>query len=122
MRLLAVSFLAVTMTASAALAADAEFHPSTYTTYKKLGPSEADVKVLEALPPVGKYIEIGLVRVGTDKVSDYDEALNDLKKATAAHGGTAIVLEDDSKIFASGGTTSRGTRPINATATAIVEQ
>lgn len=122
MKLLAVSFLAVAMAAGVASAEDAEFHPSTYTTYKKHGPNSGSVKVLEVLPPVGKYIEIGVVRVGTDKISDYYDALSDLKQAAAAHGGNAIVLEEDTRILSNGGLTDRGTRPLYATATAVIEQ
>lgn len=107
---------------SQAYAIDAEFHPSTYTTYKKLAPYNGSVQVMEHLPAVGKYIEIGLVRVPTDRVSSSSEAISELKQAAAQHGGVAIVLEDDARIFAAGGTTERGTRPINATATAVVLQ
>lgn len=108
--------------ASAASATDASFHPSTYTTYKKHGPYSGDVKVMERFPEVGKYIEIGLVRVPTNQVNNGYQALDELKEAAARHGGMAIVLEDDARIFMGNGTTERGTRPINATATAVILQ
>lgn len=113
-------FVVSLMVTSAAMAADAEFHASTYTTYKKHSPYAGSVKVLDRTPDIGQYIEIGLVRIGTDKVYSYYDALDELKEAAAKHGGTAIVLEDDAKIFSEGGTTDRGTRPLNATATAVI--
>lgn len=105
---------------SAAFAADAEFHPSTYTTYKKHGPYNGAVRVLDRLPPAGQYTEIGLVRVGTDNVNNFSDAEQSLKSAAAQHGGTAIILEDDARLFSQGGLTPRGTTPQNATATAVI--
>lgn len=118
-----LSILAVSsMLAGTASAQDAEFHASTYTNYKKHGPYNGSVQVLNTFPDVGEYIEIGLVRIGTDKVYNYYDALDELKEAAARHGGMAIVLEDDAKLFSEGHLTDRGTRPLNATATAVILQ
>ena len=122
MKLVLKAAVAALCFASQAYAIDASFHPSTYTTYKKHGPYSGSVQVMENFPAVGKYIEIGLVRVPTDQVSGGSEAISELKEAAARHGGMAIVLEDDARIFNAGGTTERGTRPINATATAVILQ
>lgn len=120
--ILKAAAVAAIFVATQAQASDATFHPSTYTTYKKHGPYNGSVRVMEQLPAVGKYIEIGLVRVPTSKVSSSYQALDELKEAAAQHGGTAIVLEDDARIFCAGGHTERGTTPINATATAVILQ
>lgn len=117
---LSLSLVAACLTSTAALASDAEFHPSTYTTYKKHQPNSGEVELLSELPPVGQYIEIGVVRVSTNKVSDFYDALDELKEAAARHGSNAIVLEEDARIFSEGGTTDRGTQPVNATAMALI--
>jgi len=115
-----LSLIATCLLSTAALASDAEFHPSTYTTYKKHQPNLGDVQLLSELPPVGEYIEIGVVRIATKKVSGFYDALDELKATAARHGGNAIVLEEDARIFSKGGTTDRGTRPVNATAMALI--
>lgn len=120
MKLFMIALVALSALLSASAYA-AEFHPSTYTTYKKHGPYGGTVGVLNDLPAVGSYTEIGIVRVPTGDVSDYYTALDDLKKAAAEHGGTAIVLQPDAKLFAEGKNTDNGTPPHYATAIAIIQ-
>ncbi len=115
------AFAATTFFSTAALAGSAEFHPSTYTTYKKHAAHSGSVTVLSTLPRNElSYTEIGMVRIPTQKVSNYGEALDYIKNAAAKHGGTAIVLEDDAKLFMAGGVTSRGTAPRNVSAIALI--
>lgn len=121
MKTFAISALTATLLATQAFAADAQFFPSTYTTYKKHGPFTGEVQVLDTVPPVGKYIEIGLVRVSTDAASSYD-FVDSLKKAAAMHGANALILEDDARLFSENALTERGTKPMNATATAVIKQ
>lgn len=114
------TFAMATLVSGAALA-DAEFHPSTYTTYKKHGAYDGSVQVLQSLPQNElSYTEIGMVRVPTGKVGNFYEALDQMKQAAAKHGGTAIILEDDAKLFSEGALTDRGTQPANATAIAVI--
>ena len=112
---------AVSLLSSAAIADSAEFHPSTYTTYMQHAAYDGSVKVLNRLPNDElSYTEIGMVRISTNRVSDYYEALGEIKEAAAKHGGTAIVLQDDAKLYMAGGMTSRGTEPQNVTAIALI--
>lgn len=114
------TFAAVSLMSGAAFA-DAEFHPSTYTTYKKHGAYSGSVQVLNNLPGNElSYTEIGMVRVSTKEVGSFYDALDQLKDEAAKHGGTAVVLEDDAKIFSEGGVTERGTTPENVTAIAVI--
>lgn len=107
------------LTSTAAYAADATFHPSTYTTYKKHAAYNGDVDVLHNAPGGNNYTEIGIVRVKSKTAGSFDVALNSLKKSAAEHGGTAIILQDDAEIYAEGGTTDKGTPPENVSAIAI---
>lgn len=112
---------AVSLISGAAHAEKAEFHPSTYTTYKQHSAHNGSVQVLEALPSNElSYTEIGMVRIPTKSVSDYQQALAEIKAAAAKHGGNAIVLEEDAQLFSSGALTPRGTAPANVTATAVI--
>ena len=116
-----MSALAATamLTGTAAFAADATFHPSTYTTYKKHSAYNGDVDVLQGMPSGTAHTEIGIVRVKSKSAGSFDVAVNSLKKRAAKHGGTAIVLQDDAQIFAEGGVTDKGTPPENVSAIAI---
>jgi hypothetical protein len=60
------------------------------------------------------YTEIGMVRIDTDEVRDYNDAMNRLKVVAARHGGTAIIPSDDARMMAN------GSRPKNATAVAVI--
>ncbi len=120
MKTFIATLAATALLSTATIAADAEFHPSTYTTYKKHGPYSGSVKILEKLPAPGQYTEIGIVRVPTSKVASSSQAIRLLKAKAAQHGGNALKLEDDAVIFANGGTTDRGTRPQHATAIAVI--
>lgn len=112
---------AVTALISGTAFAGAEFHPSTYTTYVKHNAHKGSVEVLQRLPSDQlSYTEIGMVRIPSDKVANYYEALSEIKEAAAQHGGTAIILEDDAKLYSAGGLTARGTAPRNITAIAVI--
>lgn len=103
--------------------AEAEFHPSTYTTYKQHSAYKGDVEVLPALPQDNlNYTEIGLVRISTKQVNNYNQALDQIKAAAARHGGNTIVLEDDAKLFAAGNVTPSGNKPRNVTAVALIHR
>lgn len=98
----------------------AEFLDSTYTTYIKLKPYSGEVNVLNSAPAIGKYTEIGVVRVTPKEArNDYETALMSLKKAAAQHGATAIVLQPDAQLFSQGKTTDRGTTPEHISAMAV---
>ena len=121
MKLLTTTFAISALLASSAFAG-AEFHPSTYTTYKKHGPNNGSVRVLNRLPKDElSYTEIGMVRISTKQVGGYYEALDEIKEAAAKHGGNAIVLEDDAKLFSAGATTSSGKTPRNVSAIAVIQ-
>jgi hypothetical protein len=62
-----------------------------------------------------------MVRVSTKKVSDYYQAIDEIKEAAAKHGGTAIVLADDAKIYSAGGMTASGKTPKNVSAIAVIQ-
>ena len=111
--------IATVILSAAAHAGEAEFHPSTYTTYKKHGPHSGSVQVLERLPAVGTYTEIGIVRIKTQTTNGHS-VVGELKEKAAQHGGTAIILEDDAKIFMADGVTPSGSKPQNATAIAVI--
>lgn len=102
--------------------AGAEFHPSTYTTYKKHGPNNGSVRVLNRLPKDElSYTEIGMVRISTKQVGSYYDALEEIKDAAAQHGSNAIVLEGDAKLFSAGATTPSGSTPRNVSAIAVIQ-
>jgi len=100
----------------------AEFLPSTYTTYVQLPAYKGEVKVESQFPPVGKFIEIGIVRVKSADYTDYQAALLQLKVAAAKFGATVVVPSPDAQLFAEGRTTDRGTQPEFISATAITVQ
>lgn len=115
------TLLSTSLIATAAFAG-AEFHPSTYTTYVQHDAHRGEVNVLHGLPKDElSYTEIGMVRISSDQVSDYYEALEAIKSAAARHGGNAIVLADDAKLFMSGGLTDRGTSVRNISAIAVIQ-
>ncbi len=114
--------LSITAVMSSAAFAGAEFLPSTYTTYKKHSPNTGSIRVLQRLPADElSYTEIGMVRVSTKSISDYYQAIDEIKAAAAKHGGTAIVLSDDAKIYSAGGMTASGTTPKNVSAIAVIQ-
>ena len=119
--LISASMLSTALLSGAAFAGPAEFHPSTYTTYKQHGPNQGSVEVLSQLPADDRtYIEIGLVRIPTSTAGSYSTAIDALKEKAAEHGGNAIALEEDAKLFSAGANTPRGTQPVYATATAMI--
>ncbi|MCI5049607.1 MAG: hypothetical protein MRY32_04670 [Rickettsiales bacterium] len=110
--------LCAMMVAGAAMAA--EFHPSTYTTYKKHAAYDGRVDVLSGLPSGNGFTEIGIVRVPTAAFPDYDAAISALKNKAAQHGGTAIVLQDDAILYGQGANTDSGRKPRHVSAIAII--
>jgi hypothetical protein len=73
-----------------------EFNPApgapSYGAYK------GEVKLLDRLPPPGRYKRLGIVIARGPRVTDAEDLVEDLKTEAAKRGADAIVLQSDVKI------------------------
>ena len=73
-----------------------EFNPARGAP--SFGAYKGEVKLLDRLPPPGRYQRLGIVIVRGPRATDREDLLEDLKTEAAKRGADAIVLQGDMKI------------------------